>query len=174
MSPPILITLIQFNFPIKMLLSPWTFGLLAFSFPAVSLTNSHCLSAFPSCSISIISPVCFVCTEDSPPLPTKGAEFTEKSRSQTQQMAPGNFIKASTSCKSRHGKDAKTLFLNVHPRAQRSLAMWKLKQKSKGEKKGECHPHVSLWPGFVQLIKSMPIPQSLHIFVGFDLECIVT
>lgn len=42
MSPLILINLIQFNLPIKMLLSQWSFYLLAFSFPAVSLTNSHC------------------------------------------------------------------------------------------------------------------------------------
>lgn len=143
MSPLILISLIQFNFPIKMFLSPWTFGLLAFSFPAVRLTNSHCLSAFSSCIISIIGPACFMCTEGSPPPPTKGAELTEKPRSQAQQMAPGKFIKASTSWQNRHGMYAKMPFLNVCPWAQRSLAMWKLRQDSKREKKGECHPCVS-------------------------------
>lgn len=135
MSPLILISLIQFNFPIKMLPSQWTFGLFAFSFPAVSLINRPCLSAFPSCSISIISPACFLCAEDSPPPPTKGAGFTEKPRSQAQQMASGNFSRASASWKDRHGMYAKIPFLNAH--GYKALSR-KLRQKSR--KKGECHP----------------------------------
>lgn len=115
MSPLILINLIQFNFSIKMLLSQWTFGLLAFSFPAVNLTNSHCLSAFPSCSISIISPHASCVQKTLHHLPQK-VQNSQKS----QGAKLSRWLVGAPSKLDGHVMCAKMLFLNVCPWAQRS------------------------------------------------------
>lgn len=46
MPPPLLIKLIEFQPPHQDALSQWTFGLVAFLFPAVTWKNSNLLSAF--------------------------------------------------------------------------------------------------------------------------------
>lgn len=74
--PTLLIKLIQFQLSHQDALSQWTFGLIAFLFPAVSLKTVTACSPFSSCSISGISPSAS-CAKDSPPPSTRGAESAQ-------------------------------------------------------------------------------------------------
>lgn len=120
------------------------------------LDKQPLLSFLPSCSISIISLACFLCAEDSPPPPTKGAEITEKPRSQAQQRAIGNSIKASTGWKIWAWNVGTKELSHADAKAE----------TQEGEEGWIPSPCVSLWHGSVQLRKSMPISH-LSIFFCF-------